>query len=113
MFDQKCYWTEWTRRDWEGFALEEIIRFHQVLSEECYFWATHHGAELDLMIFKGSKRIGFEIKYTDSPKLTSSMKIAMETLKFDPLTVIFPGKGNFPLASSVRAIGLETYILGE
>lgn len=95
---------------WEGFALEEIIRFHQALPEECYFWATHQGAELDLMIFKGSKRTGFEIKYTDSPKLTNSMKIAMETLKLDSLTVIFPGKGDFPLASNVQAIGLETYI---
>lgn len=97
---------------WEGFALEEIIRAHQALPEECYFWATHHGAELDLMIFRGSKRVGFEIKYTDSPKLTASMRAAMETLKLDSLTIIFPGKGSFPLAPSIRAIGLETFILG-
>lgn len=60
---------------WEGFALEEIIRFHKVYFFDCYFWAIYEHAELDLFIFKGGKRLGFEFKYTDSPKSSRSMSI--------------------------------------
>jgi predicted AAA+ superfamily ATPase len=95
---------------WEGFALEQIIQQHHTESEDCYFWATHGGAELDLLICKHRKKIGFEFKYTDSPSLTSSMKIAMETLELDNLYVIFPGAGDFPLAKGIRAMSLESYM---
>lgn len=96
---------------WEGLALEEIIRYHNAEQENCYFWATHGGAELDLLIVEGDKKLGFEFKYTDSPKLTKSMQIALEDLSLTNLITIFPGSGDFPLQENVRAIGLETYIL--
>ncbi|MBU1629123.1 MAG: ATP-binding protein, partial [Gammaproteobacteria bacterium] len=76
---------------WEGFAMEEIIRAHHAEQEACYFWSTHTGAELDLLLFQNQQRLGFEFKYSSSPKLTKSMHIALETLKLDQLTVITPG----------------------
>jgi predicted AAA+ superfamily ATPase len=94
---------------WEGFALEEIIRYHQATAGECYFWGTQSNAELDLLIIKKGKRFGFEFKYTDSPKTTRSMQIALEDLKLDSLTVIYPGKHFFPLSSRIHACGLEEY----
>lgn len=98
---------------WEGFALEEIIKKHNAQPEECYFWATQSGAELDLFIIKDGKRLGFEIKYTDTPKITKSMMIAMEDLKLDHLYVIHPHGGSFPLATNITAQGLENYTLKE
>lgn len=95
---------------WEGLALEEIIRHHQAESEDCYFWATHTGAELDLMIIKSGKKLGFEIKYTESPKITPSMINAQKDLQLDQLTVIVPSKTDFPLTKEIRAIGLENYL---
>lgn len=92
---------------WEGFALEEIIRQTHASFEECYFWGTQGGAELDLLIVKNGKRIGFELKYTDSPKITPSMKIASHDLKLDHLFVIYPGKQSFPLTKNITAQGLE------
>jgi predicted AAA+ superfamily ATPase len=93
---------------WEGFALEEIIKEYHALSEECYFWATQAGAELDLLIIKDGKRIGFEFKYTDAPKVTLSMHIAIETLKLDHLYVVFPYKEeSFPLSEQITARGLS------
>lgn len=74
-------------------------------SEECYFWATQGGAELDLFIFKDGKRIGFEYKYTDNPKITPSMRIALEDLMLDHLYLIYPGKDEFPLAEKITASG--------
>lgn len=91
---------------WEGFALEEICRFFQATSEECYFWKTQSGAELDLLLLKNGKRLGFEIKYTDQPKITRSMRIAFQDLKLDHLYVIFPGKESFPLDTQIIACGL-------
>lgn len=92
---------------WEGFAIEEICRQMRVSSEDCYFWKTQAGAELDLLIVKNGKRIGFEIKYTDHPKITSSMRIAIEDLKLDHLYVIFPGVHSFSLAEGITAQGLS------
>jgi predicted AAA+ superfamily ATPase len=95
---------------WEGFALEEIIRFHQVAPEECFFWATHGGAELDLLLIQNGRRLGFEFKYSDQPRATKSMQIALEDLQLDNLTVIFPGHGDFPVAEKIHAIGLVDYL---
>jgi uncharacterized protein len=93
---------------WEGFALEEVIQQLEVQREECFFWATQGGAELDLLIFKNGKRLGFEFKYTDSPKITPSMKIALEDLKLHHLWVVIPGKQTYPLSHQITVHGLES-----
>ncbi len=98
---------------WEGFALEEVARVFGDDSEDLYFWATHNRAELDLLVAGRGRRLGFEFKYSDAPRLTRSMRIALEDLKLDRLTVIFPGSGSFPLAERVEAIGLETWLAGD
>ncbi|MBU0455408.1 MAG: ATP-binding protein [Pseudomonadota bacterium] len=95
---------------WEGFAMEEIIRAHHAEQEACYFWSTHTGAELDLLLFQNQQRLGFEFKYSSSPKLTKSMHIALETLKLDQLTVITPGNDQYPLTDHIEVFGIEKYI---
>lgn len=95
---------------WEGFALEEIIRKYNADPNECFFWGTHAGAELDLLILKNGKRHGFEFKYADAPRLTSSMKIALEELELDHLTVIYPGKQDYRLSEKVTVRPLKNFI---
>jgi len=92
---------------WEGFALEEIIAASKASAEECYFWATQAHAELDLLIMKNNKRIGFELKYTDAPKITKSMTIALNDLQLDHLIVVYPGKTDFPLSENISVYGLN------
>jgi predicted AAA+ superfamily ATPase len=96
---------------WEGFALEQIIRYYNAEPEECYFWSSHGIAEIDLLIFTNGKRIGFEFKYTDTPKITSSMKISMEDLKLDQIKVIFPGDIRFKLSDKIEAVGLRGLVM--
>lgn len=91
---------------WEGYAIEEVLRHYQPDQE--YFWATHNGAEIDLLLFKDGKRIGIECKRRDAPKLTASMKIAMEDLKLDELHVIYPGRKAYPLGESIQVIPLAS-----
>jgi predicted AAA+ superfamily ATPase len=95
---------------WEGFALEEIIRHHHAAPHDCYFWATHGGAELDLLLFIDNQRLGFEFKYSDAPKLTPSMKISVTELNLDHLFVIYLGSKNYTLQEKVTACGLENYL---
>lgn len=95
---------------WEGFALEEIIRFLGVSQEEAFFWATQADAELDLLLFKGGKRLGFEFKYTDAPKTTKSMHSALKDLALDHLFIIYPGDQMFPLAETITAFGLAAFM---
>ena len=96
---------------WEGFALEEIIKTCKLREEDTFFWGVHQQGELDLLIFKNGKRIGFEFKYTDSPKFTSSMKLAQDVLKLDELLVVHPGNAAFPLENGVRTLGLLDAII--
>lgn len=97
-----------TGASWEGFALEEIIRKQQARAEDCFFWATQSGAELDLLILKEGKRLGFEIKYGDAPKITPSMKIALEDLNLDHLTIIYPGDKNYSFNHKISVEGLQS-----
>lgn len=96
---------------WEGFALEQLTAHLQLSPEEVFFWATHAEAELDLLTMSGCKPIGFEFKYTDTPKITKSMNIALQTLKLEKIFVIYPGSANFKLSDRIVAVGLEK--LGE
>ena len=98
---------------WEGFALEEILRKYGAKQEECFFWATQSGAELDLLLHRDGKRIGFEFKYSDTPKVTPSMRIAQEDLKLDHIFLIHPGNGSFPMTESMTACGLQSFITGS
>jgi predicted AAA+ superfamily ATPase len=93
---------------WEGFALEEIIKFLGLRSEECFFWATHADAELDLFVILHGKRIGFEFKYADAPKTTKSMRVAITDLKLDHLFIIYPGIEVFPMDEKIIAYGLNS-----
>jgi len=93
---------------WEGFAIEEVIRLHGVRAEDCYFWATQSGAELDLLFFKKGKRLGFEIKYTDEPRITPSMKIAIEDLKLDHLTIVYPGEKSYDFSDKISVVGIQS-----
>lgn len=92
---------------WEGFALESVLRTLGIPSEEAYFWATHNQAELDLLVFKGGRRFGFEFKYADAPRVTPSMKIAMGDLGLERLFVIHPGDLDYSLGERMEAIGLD------
>lgn len=89
---------------WEGFAMNAVVARLGVRWDECYFWATHAGAELDLMVVRGRRREGFEFKYSDAPRLTPSMKTALHSLKLDALHVIHPGEQSWPMAKRVRAL---------
>ncbi len=103
---------------WEGFALEEIIRFHQVEPQDCYFWGIQQKAELDLLIIRNGSRVGFEFKYKDAPRLTPAMEESYKFLNLDALIVIYPGHKSYPLKITtssekhevIQVCGLEEYI---
>lgn len=75
--------------------------------DEAYFWATHQGAELDLMMLKGQQRVGVEFKRADAPSVTRPMQIALQDLKLDALYAVYPGEHRFRLApGGVEAVPL-------
>lgn len=93
---------------WEGFALEQVLRIAQ--PDQAYFWATHQGAELDLLMFKGQQRIGVEFKRSDAPRLTPSMRTALRELRLDALYVVYPGDTRYPLAPQVEVVPLAALV---
>ena len=91
---------------WEGYAIEEVLKVMQ--SSEAYFWATHTGAELDLLLMWQGRRIGVEVKRQDAPRLTPSMRIALDDLGLEQLTVLYPGNAAYDLADRVRVVPLAS-----
>jgi len=92
---------------WEGFAIEEVISRTGARPEECFFWGTHGGAELDLLLVRGRRRVGFEVKRTSAPAMTPSMRSALADLRLDRLYVVHAGRDTFPLAERVTAVPLS------
>jgi predicted AAA+ superfamily ATPase len=97
---------------WEGFILEQVIHRLGARTEECFFWATHGGAELDLLVVRGRKRLGFEIKRTSSPRLTSLMRSALSDLSLKSLYIIHAGDETFQMEKRVWAFALSRLLKG-
>lgn len=95
---------------WEGFALEEAIKAIYLKEDEAFFWGVHAAAELDLVFEKKGKLYGIEVKYTQAPSLTPSMRSALTELSLKHLWVIYPGKEEYPLGRNVTAIPLASLI---
>lgn len=93
---------------WEGYAVEEILKALQ--PDDAYYWATHNGAEIDLVLFKGGKRLGIECKRADAPTLTPSMRIALADLKLDQLLVAYPGERRYRLDKRVEVVPLAELV---
>ena len=91
---------------WEGFALEEVIGVLD--TRDAYFWATHAGAELDLLVRFGGKHYGFEFKYADAPGTTRSMHIAIQNLSLEHLWVVYPGHQEYPLDDKISVIPITS-----
>lgn len=92
---------------WEGFIIDQLVQQLGVYPEETYHWRTHQGAELDLLVVRGGRRLGFEVKRTVAPALTPSMRSAMHDLKLNSLTVVHAGDQTFPLSQHVKAVGFR------
>lgn len=95
---------------WEGFALTEVMAQLGVRTEECSFWRTHAGAELDLLVVRGERRWGFEFKRSTAPKVTPSMRSAMNDLQLKRLDVIHAGQETFHLTEGIRAVSLSRLV---
>ena len=96
---------------WEGFAMTQVLHHLDVPARDTWFWATHGGAELDLLVTSGGRFRGYEFKRTSTPQVTKSMHIAMQDLALETLTVVSPGRHDHALAPCVRARGLDNLVV--
>lgn len=90
---------------WEGFVIEQALTAEP--HDEAFFWATHQGAEIDLILRRGDRLLGVECKRTDAPGLTPSIRIAQADLGLKRVAVIYPGSKRYPLSDTVDAVPLE------
>ncbi len=95
---------------WEGYVIEEVLDV--VRPDEAFFWATHQGAEIDLILRINGKMFGVECKRTDAPGMTPSIRIALDDLKLEAIAVVYPGDKRFPIAPGVNAIPLREVLNG-
>lgn len=91
---------------WEGFAIEQVLASEP--HDEAAFWATHQGAEVDLVLRRGDRLWGVEFKRADAPRMTRSIGIALEDLGLERVAVIYPGDKRYPITDRVEAVPLHT-----
>lgn len=91
---------------WEGFAIEQVLATEP--HTDAAFWATHQGAEIDLLLRRGTRLYGVECKRIDAPRLTPSIRIALEDLGLDRVAVVYPGSKRYPIADRVEAVPVTT-----
>ena len=89
---------------WEGFVVRQITHLLEAPADRCFHWSTHAGAEIDLLVLAGDRRYGFEVKRTETPRLTASMRSALEALGLHRLDVVHAGERLYRLAPRVRAL---------
>ena len=90
---------------WEGFAIEQLLTTE--MYDEAFFWSTHQGAEMDLILRRGGRLLGVECKRTDSPRMTPSIRIAMEDVALSNVAVLYPGTKRYPIAERVEAVPVQ------
>jgi predicted AAA+ superfamily ATPase len=91
---------------WEGFAIEHVLG--ELATRDAYYWATHGGAELDLMVHLAGKRFGFEFKYADAPGSSRSMHVAIRDLSLEHLWVVYPGRHDYPLDEKISVLSIDS-----
>ena len=94
---------------WEGFALEQVLA--KLPKTDAWFWGTQGGAELDLFVQAGGRRIGFEFKVGDAPTMTRSLSIAQTDLALDELVVVKPRGRGYSLERKIQVLSLEEALL--
>ena len=93
---------------WEGFAISNVVaRLGASWGVDTHFWGTYTGAEIDLIVLRGNRRLGFEVKRTSAPSVTPSMRIALEDLRLDSIDVLHAGRETFPMADRIRAVATQ------
>jgi len=90
---------------WEGFVIEQILAREPY--DESEFWATHQGAEIDLVLRRGDRLYGVECKHADAPRVTPSMRIALEDVGLERIAVVYPGDRRYPIADRIEAVPLR------
>jgi len=95
---------------WEGYVIEETIK--SVQPEAAYYWATHGGAEIDLVLVKNGRMLGVECKHRDAPQLTPSMRTALEDLHLEQIAVVYPGTKQYSLGARVSVVPWEAVAEG-
>lgn len=95
---------------WEGFVVEQVLR--SVSHDEAHFWATHSGAELDLVLVRGGRLYGVECKRTDAPRVTPSIRHAISDLGLERVLVVYPGEKRLHLADRVEALPVSELAAG-
>lgn len=89
---------------WEGLVIREAIRAFGAREDQAWFWSTHSGPELDLLLTLGGRRVGIEVKRTTEPKITDSIRAASEVLNLDEIYLVHAGDLTFPLPGGVTAL---------
>lgn len=96
---------------WEGFVLEQVLAAEP--HDEAYFWATHQGAEIDLVLRREGRLWGVACKRSDAPRLTPSIKVARADLGLERVAVLYPGGKRYPVAAGVEAVPVDALANGE
>ncbi len=93
---------------WETIVIENIIQHFP--DWDSFYYRTSAGAEIDLIMVKGIKKIAFECKVSQTPSLSKGFWNSLYDLKIDEAYVIAPVKETVILKNNVKVVSLSQFI---
>jgi predicted AAA+ superfamily ATPase len=95
---------------WEGFVIENILS-SMPAGTNAYFYRTSAGAEIDLLLQLGPRRLwAIEVKRSLDPHPSKGFHYACQDVKATRRFVVYPGQDRFRLDSATEAIPLSDLV---
>jgi uncharacterized protein len=94
---------------WESFVVESVL---SVLPQDVipYYYRTSAGAEIDLLLDYGNKKIAIEIKKSLAPKVSKGFYIATEDLQADERYIVYMGDEDYALSDQLKVLSVRSII---
>ena len=93
---------------YEGFVIENIIQCAGSRWRP-YFYRTHDGAEVDLLLERGGQpEIAVEVKRSSAPSLDKGFALACDDLGVKQRYVVYPGADTYTVRHGALAISVLT-----
>jgi uncharacterized protein len=104
-------------RSWEGFVIEQVIAAEELArrGSQYFFYRTQTGVEIDLLIDRGQKRVGYEIKCASSvsPADTVNLRKGIADGIIHEGVMIYHGDRAFPISDAISAVPAADALAGK
>jgi predicted AAA+ superfamily ATPase len=96
---------------WEAFAIEQIIATPGIPDRwKAFFYRSHQGEEIDLVLDNGRSRIAVECKASSAPEVPKGLHIARHDLGISTSWIVAPVEKSYPAGDGIMVGNIENIL---